>query len=247
MRISTITAVGLFLVGLPLSGGVGSTAIAQAQTTWGSIADMHRGKNGQRFQYACPPGGSPGTIFGTNIYTDDSSVCTAAVHAGLISFAAGGTVTIEIGAGQMSYAASTRNGVTSNAYSRWHGSFAFGSFGPPPQANRPPNPPTLTGPPNTYAPAVSPYDVTLRWQNNGDPDGDPVSFEIQVYLWDTTTGQWKYISRYSGNGTSLLVPSGSAPNAYYAWRVFAIDPNKRSNPWYAASSWSVYYTYPVTR
>ena len=45
--------------------------------------------------------------YGTDIYTDNSSVCAAAVHAGLITFNRGGT--IEIRLGQNSYQGSHRN------------------------------------------------------------------------------------------------------------------------------------------
>ena len=72
-------------------------------------------------------------LYGTDVYTDDSSICTAAVHAGLISFQAGGSVTIEIRQGQSSYAGSARNGVTSKGYGSWNGSFVFvGQISPPP-------------------------------------------------------------------------------------------------------------------
>ena len=67
-----------------------------------------------------------GFDYGTDIYTDDSSICTAAVHAGKFSLAAGGTVIVEIRAGQSSYTGSMRNGLTSNDYgSMWDGSFSF--------------------------------------------------------------------------------------------------------------------------
>jgi hypothetical protein len=64
-------------------------------------------------------------VWGTDVYTDDSSVCTAAVHAGLITLAGGGTVTAEIRPGQSSYKGSTRNGITSSPYASWLGSFIF--------------------------------------------------------------------------------------------------------------------------
>ena len=99
---------------------------AGIQANWATQADPHRGKNGQRFTYYLPPGGSAsGRLWGTDVYTDDSSIGTAAVHAGLISFQNGGTVTIEIRQGQSSFSATTRNGVTSNAYGSWPGSFVF--------------------------------------------------------------------------------------------------------------------------
>ena len=96
------------------------------QADWNTQADTYRGKNGQRYTYNIPPAGkASGRLWGTDVYTDDSSVGTAAVHAGLISFQNGGTVTIEIRAGQSGYQGSTRNGLTSNGYGYWHGSFVF--------------------------------------------------------------------------------------------------------------------------
>jgi hypothetical protein len=84
-----------------------------------------RGKNGQHFYYTCPPKGNTTGIWGTDIYTDDSLICVAAVHAGLITFQNGGPVTIEILPGQPSYTGSTRNGVTSNRYDAFLGSYKF--------------------------------------------------------------------------------------------------------------------------
>lgn len=100
----------------------GGTAIG-----WGDnpAGQGRRGANGQRFSYSCPGGGTASSVWGTDIYTDDSSICTAAVHAGLINFQSGGTVTIEIRAGQQSYPASARYGVTSREYAAWPGSFVF--------------------------------------------------------------------------------------------------------------------------
>ena len=94
---------------------------------WRASATDKRGMNGQRFPYSCPPIASiPSvSIWGTGIYTDDLAVCIAAVHAGAISAATGGTVTIEIAAGQPSYAASTQNGVGSSGYGSWYGSYTI--------------------------------------------------------------------------------------------------------------------------
>lgn len=98
---------------------------AEVDASWAQIAEEHRGSDGSRVDVACPPGGSPLEIWGTGPYTDGSSVCTAAVHSGLITFAGGGTVTIEIGPGQELYATSRANGVESQVYGPWFGSFTF--------------------------------------------------------------------------------------------------------------------------
>ncbi len=96
------------------------------QADWNTQADTYRGKNGERHTYYLPPGGkASGRLWGTDVYTDDSSIGTAAVHAGLINFQNGGTVTIEIRTGQPTYQGSSRNGVSSNSYGYWYGSFLF--------------------------------------------------------------------------------------------------------------------------
>jgi hypothetical protein len=102
------------------SGTAGAVAGGGAVIKWGDYPlTSHRGydKSGQRSTYTCPPNGTPASIWGTDYYTDDSSLCTAAVHAGLISFASGGTVTVEVQRpGLARYVGSTRNGVTSRDY-----------------------------------------------------------------------------------------------------------------------------------
>src|SRR3989449_2628795 len=90
---------------------------------WSANATAFRGQNGAQFVYTCPFYGAAGGVYGTDVYTDDSSVCTAAVHTGRITLAGGGTVTIEIRPGQSSYKASTRNGITSSSWGSWAGSF----------------------------------------------------------------------------------------------------------------------------
>ena len=92
---------------------------------WNANATSYRGQNGLKVVYKCPAGGTLGTVYGTGIYTDDSRVCSAAVHAGLITSAAGGTVTIKILPGRPSYLGSVRNGVTSSSYAAWSGSYSF--------------------------------------------------------------------------------------------------------------------------
>ena len=73
----------------------------------------------------CPPEAIIGRVWGTDVYTNDSSVCAAAVHAGRID-RNGGVVTIVGQAGQAQYAGSERNGVRTDGYGAWGGSFQFG-------------------------------------------------------------------------------------------------------------------------
>jgi LCCL domain len=91
--------------------------------SWAATAERHRHVDGQRFDYACTAGGTINVVWGTDLYTDDSSVCSAAVHAGVITREDGGTVTIIIRPGAAHYDGSTRNGVVGEPYGAWEGSF----------------------------------------------------------------------------------------------------------------------------
>jgi hypothetical protein len=90
---------------------------------WNENATTRRGQNGSNFSFYCPPGGTLGTVYGTNTYTDDSSICSAAVHMGLFTTATGGYPTIQIKEGQSLYYGDVRNGVTSYSYGNWSGSY----------------------------------------------------------------------------------------------------------------------------
>lgn len=94
------------------------------QSPWVRNAAEYRGKHGERFEYVCSGPFTQGNVWGTAIYTDDSAVCTAAVHAGVID-RSGGTVTIEARPGLSSYVGTSANGVDSRDYGSWNGSFVF--------------------------------------------------------------------------------------------------------------------------
>ena len=111
------------------NGGVSASKAAAAgpadADSWAADAIEHRGSNGENFEYDCPPGGEAHTVHGSQPYTDDSSVCTAAVHFGAITLADGGTVTIEIHPDWESYEGSDSNGITTLDYGSWPGSFVI--------------------------------------------------------------------------------------------------------------------------
>ncbi|MGA9422468.1 MAG: LCCL domain-containing protein [Rhodanobacteraceae bacterium] len=86
-----------------------------------------RGMNGERYAFHCPSGKpQQSRVAGSGPYTDDSSICTAAVHAGALHAKNGGTVTIEIRPGQARYPGSEHNYIRSSDYQRpWSGSFVI--------------------------------------------------------------------------------------------------------------------------
>ena len=116
----------LWSIVVSLTAGAVSVAGASEEISWSTQANSMRGQNGQQFAYFCPPGGTLSSrLWGTGTYTDDSSICTAAVHAGLITRHNGGNVVIEISPGQPHYRGSHRHGLSSKDYGSYDGSFVF--------------------------------------------------------------------------------------------------------------------------
>ncbi|MCF7733582.1 MAG: FG-GAP-like repeat-containing protein, partial [Akkermansiaceae bacterium] len=105
--------------GLPLQG----TTFAPANMT------ALRGNDGEAYLYTLT-GSSSGNIWGTDIYTDDSSLAKAAVHAGVLQPGETGTVRVTVLAGAPSYTASTRNGVTSSSHGGYAGSYSIERYTP---------------------------------------------------------------------------------------------------------------------
>ncbi len=107
---------------------VGSAPVGSFKTChpgWTTTAQNCSINVGDTLMVSCPDGGTIRYAWGTDTYTADSSVCTAAVHAGLIGVDVGGDVYIEIVAGLQQYVGSERNGVTTQKRGDWLTSFIF--------------------------------------------------------------------------------------------------------------------------
>jgi hypothetical protein len=99
------------------------------------------GQAGRILTFACGPNFELHTVYGTDVYTDDSYICSAAVHRGLITQKNGGMVTIKLLQGETTFVASSRHGVTSLSQESWQGqSYAF--VATPPDTPAPPTPDT---------------------------------------------------------------------------------------------------------
>lgn len=111
---------------LLLTSTPGQAQNVDLTTDWGSEAMRWRGNIGVQYTVNCPPGGdATSSVWGTGIYTDNSQICSAAVHAGAITPATGGQVTIEIRPGEANYSGSTQNGVSSQDWGPFDGSFVI--------------------------------------------------------------------------------------------------------------------------
>lgn len=88
-----------------------------------STATNLPGESGDRYLVACPDGCGTDTIWGTGVYTDDSSVCSAAIHNGIVT-AEGGVFSLVLLPGRDDYRSTQRHGVTSSHWATWARSFA---------------------------------------------------------------------------------------------------------------------------
>jgi len=84
-----------------------------------------RGQVGQvlAIRVTAPPAGlaAQGGVYGTNIYTLDSSLAIAAVHAGALKPGQTAVVRVTVLGPQVGFQASVQNGIISNAYGPWDG------------------------------------------------------------------------------------------------------------------------------
>lgn len=87
-------------------------------------ADL-RSFSGPALECACPAGDvAPGSVWGSSPYTSDSTLCRAARHAGVIG-EAGGTIRARMSGPGQSFRGSIQNGVPTNDYGPYGGSFTF--------------------------------------------------------------------------------------------------------------------------
>ncbi len=98
------------------SASAPNTSNAPVEIKWSdspSSLDIKTSK-GLRFAFACPPSEQPvDRLWGTSAYTDNSSVCLAGVHSGVITKDRGGVVNIEVRGRQPNFIGSQRFGVLS--------------------------------------------------------------------------------------------------------------------------------------
>lgn len=88
----------------------------------------------RRYRFVCAAIGEPTTnVWGTDDYADDSDICSAAIHAGVLRLNEARMVTIVIGPGASSFRGSVQNDVTSASYSNGDASYRFDTSADPGQ------------------------------------------------------------------------------------------------------------------
>lgn len=135
-----------------------------------------------------------GAIYGSNRYTDDSKLCTAAVHAGVLDAAQGGNITFFLGEGCAGFEGTVANGVISNAWGAYPRSFGFAASLPACAAASPPpvvGSTTPTAPTTDAPPAPGANDGPEQWQARADLYASVLPEPLAG--WDATprTGMWE--------------------------------------------------------
>jgi hypothetical protein len=70
-------------------------------------------------------GNAGGSVWGSDVYTCDSTLATAAVHAGMLKAGQTGVVRVKIVPSPMAYQGSTRHGVSSSSYGAFAAAYEF--------------------------------------------------------------------------------------------------------------------------
>jgi len=107
----------------PAEEAVGDSGFIEAGCTF-TGSDI-KGEPGSPHQLACPAGCDKAvSVFGTDVYTSDTPVCAAAMHAGVMS-ERGGEVTVVLEPGRPAYRGTKRNGVASRDWGTYRASYRF--------------------------------------------------------------------------------------------------------------------------
>ena len=87
-------------------------------------ANQLKGNDGELFQVSCPAGCEEGkSTWGTGVYSANSPICRAGIHAGAIPVT-GGTVTVKLEAGRPAYRGSEQHGIKSDDRSDYNRSYS---------------------------------------------------------------------------------------------------------------------------
>jgi hypothetical protein len=116
---------GLVEVG-PTGRTPGSRVTVQSARPAGPVTHLtaYRNRVGESLLFSVT-GATEGTIWGSDVYTDDSPLPVTAVHFGALQPGEKGLVRVTILPGAESYTGSTKNGVTSQSYQKWDGSYSL--------------------------------------------------------------------------------------------------------------------------
>lgn len=131
-----------------------------------------------------------GSIYGTDRYTADSSVCTAAVHAGKVPADKGGDVTLFTGGGCGAFNATTQNAITSMAWGAYDKTFAFATPLPECAKAAAPAETASATPEPTRPPGPAPKAGPKEWQARADRFAAALPKPLDGWDWTKPRGEY---------------------------------------------------------
>ena len=145
----------------------------------GTDASAFRSQAGRVVTFVCPAMTTYRDIWGTDVYSYDSPICTAAVHAGTLQPGVPGQVTIRVGAATELFRESVRNNVTSLPYGPADTTYSFIGNNEPGQIDW--HTTYNIAPDDFHAP------ITVLCPANGSPDAlkNGSLIGTNVYRWDS--------------------------------------------------------------
>ena len=185
-------------------------------------------------------GSSFGSVFGTDVYTDDSRLSTAALHAGAVSSFQDGVVEVTVLPGLNSYVGSTRNGVTSTSWGPHPRSYRVRAYTPPLPgtlfiSNQPADVTTTVGAAASLTVAAQGQaPLSYQWRLYGGPISRATNATLSLpSVGFSDAGRYSVVVRDAGGSTSttsaealVLVYGGGVLNgsvAYYPFNGNAVD------------------------
>jgi hypothetical protein len=109
--------------GKPTSPAALPMPVGNARLSCRHTGGVLTGEVGKAWRVSCPADcGTSGSVWGTDVYTSDSPVCAAAIHAGVLT-TAGGDATLTMAGAQTSFRGSAQNGITSQDYGAYASSY----------------------------------------------------------------------------------------------------------------------------
>lgn len=99
-----------------------STATAALEANMldvGDCPDTPSGfEQGNTYTCTCPSSPSAGTIYGTGVYSNDSNICVAAIHAGALRKGVNGQVVLQVVSSPPVFRGKTQSGIKSEVWPR---------------------------------------------------------------------------------------------------------------------------------
>lgn len=115
-------------LGVVFAGVLGTSIWLSGTSGVGDGCSSVVGRTSGEQECECRPGPWPGSVWGTAIYTTDSSVCSAALHAGVITMA-GGPVKLQYTSGCARYSGTDRNEYQTRNWDSYASSYFFPGYG----------------------------------------------------------------------------------------------------------------------